>query len=113
MTFARLTFRLSPDADTNGTSLEGYVSVVPAKVVEVFAGGREADSYKVSRSWAFESSVGDVFTLYEYKQTSLYDTRNPSPDRFWGQRRAVLLHIGGRDDRHIDEFKAWLAQKLG
>lgn len=59
---------------------------------------------KVSREWVFTD--GDyVFSVYDYKKTSLYDNDLPEPVVFWGSD--TIAHISvGREER-IDDQLEW------
>ena len=73
--------------------------------------------------FVFATDAGDVFTVYDWKATSLYDdgleegeeSASPTPEEFWGNWNPETLHIGGRgaDNRGganpaAAAFKAWL-----
>lgn len=88
-------FKVDPNADINGTSLKGYVTANYAKLVELFGESRDSDEYKVSGEWTFSDDEGNVFTLYDWKETSLYDSSLPSVAAFRQQDKAEF-HVGGR-----------------
>lgn len=91
-----------------GTHLQGYVEAPYAKLHALF-GEPSTDGYKVSSEWvlAFE---GHVYTVYDYKDTNLYDSDAMSVDEF----RALPSfnwHIGSSGDprRFIEALKAAVA----
>lgn len=104
MNVATFDFTLDNDANACGTSFHDVrVTVDPKKLLALFESA-EGDEYKVSRNWTFVK--GDmVFTLYDWKETSLYDEYNPSPRQYWAQDK-VTLHVG-----HLREHTA-KAQQL-
>lgn len=105
-------FTLNPDANVGGTSRIGEVSVAPAKLKAVFGPSESSDGYKVSGEYIFVDKKGTPFTVYDYKSTSLYDEDNPSPDAFWNATVPMEFSVGGNDRTKVNEFKAWLLDKL-
>ncbi len=63
---------VTPGVDVAGTHLVDEVQLPPAAVVRRFGPGEAGDGYKVSRRWVFRKGHL-VFTLYDWKSTSLYD----------------------------------------
>lgn len=97
-------------ADMNGTSLQGYVSASYASLVEAFGEPSEADGYKVSSEWSFEDpDTKEVFSLYDYKETALYDDDLPSVERF-RERELFDWHIGARGNGGVDTFASFIRQ---
>lgn len=100
----------------SGTSLQGYVDIAPAALVRVLGKPDEGDEYKVSGEYAFRNASGVVFTLYDWKSTTLYDTEAYNggvaltPEAFWAQNAAVPIHIGGasKNKAQLVEFIRWL-----
>src|SRR5438034_8774182 len=92
-------------ADVNGTYHIGKILVPPKRMVELFGPPREVDRYKVSGSYAFTDERGNVFTVYDWKVTSLYsdsidegeESLLPSPEEFWSCETPEELMIGGGD----------------
>lgn len=83
--------------DVSGTSFHGVtVTVDPVKLIEFIGDSSVSDDYKISKRWSFVSKkTGAVFTLYDWKETSLYDMSGPSPTFLWyGGRKQINLHIG-------------------
>ncbi len=87
-------FKLDHNANCSGTSFHMVeVTVNPKLLIEgLGASGTSYDDYKSSKEWTFTRGQ-DVFTLYDWKETSNYDEGLPSPARFWAQNK-VTLHIG-------------------
>jgi hypothetical protein len=104
-------FTLDPKGDTSHTSWADDFEVAPAAVVRAFGGPpRRGDAYKISGLYPF---VGDdrVFTLYDWKSTSLWDQDLPSALAFWNCRSTEVLSIGSDAD-DIAEFRSWLLRRL-
>ena len=109
----KIMFKLNHNASTNFTHLQGYVKLNPAQVVTKFGAPRgESCDGKVSGEYTFESDEGQVFTLYEWKSTTLYDRElGCTPNQFWSLDAPVQLHVGGRVN--ADRFIQWLQGELG
>ena len=86
-----------------GGSLQGYATVSPAKLVEIFGKPSEADGYKVSGQYTFVNpDNGEAFTVYDWKSTNLYDdSEDPSPEEFWASTVPYDFHIGGSGNTDI------------
>ena len=91
-------FQVNPKADTNGTSLQGYFNCSYKVLEAIFGEPVKSDEYKVSTEWVFEDvETGDVYTLYDWKETNLYSPNYPSVDEF-RSLKSYEWHIGGYDD---------------
>jgi hypothetical protein len=106
-----VTFRVNSDADSCGTSLQGYIEGNYQKMVELFGEPIESDGYKVSSEWIFESETGDVVTVYDWKSTNLYDEDLPSIEEF---RRfsQCTFHLGSNSSTVVNQFKIWFMNQL-
>lgn len=105
-------FEINNDAVPAGTSLRGYFAAAYKDLVAVFGPPLgESDGYKVSSEWKFVGPNGAVVTLYDYKETDLYDSDLPSVEEF----RALPnyeWHIGAEERGTADEFCGFLGEKL-
>lgn len=88
--------RFIPSAEYGSGSLVGYITCSYADLVKTFGepnGG--TDGYKVSTEWIVrDTELGHTLCIYEYKETSLYNSSNPTVEEF----RALpsyQWHIGG------------------
>jgi len=98
-----------PTKNHPGGSRIGYITLSYAELVQLFGEPGFDDGYKVSSEWAI---VGPrvYCTIYDYKETNLYDDDLPSVDEF----RALPSyewHIGGSCD--IPRFARWISEQLG
>lgn len=102
-------FKLNNNADVNGTSLIGHVILNYQSIVKHFGPPIESDEYKVSGEWVFEDDKGNVFTLYDWKSTDLYDTGLPTVSQFRLQDSAEF-NIGGHYNNKKDAelFIRWI-----
>jgi hypothetical protein len=113
-------FKLDPEADTNGTHGQGEITIPPKRMVDVFGPPGDCDGYKVSGKYVFTDQAGNVFTVYDWKATTLFDggqeegeeSALPTPEEFWGNWNPDVLHIGGRETGDLDAFKRWLAEQI-
>ena len=105
-------FKLNQDANINGTCRQSEIMVAPARLIEVFGQPVPCDGYKVSGEYIFEGPDGQVFTLYDWKCTTLYDPYyGVTPQDFWSQTIKRDFNIGGRG--YAGDFVGWLKNKLG
>jgi hypothetical protein len=111
------TFTLTPDADIDRTHKIGQIVLVARQLVDRFGPPGEADGYKVSGEYRFEDSQGRVYTVYDWKETTLFDDgveegdelSAPTPEEFWGNENPATFQIGGRADNDVEAFKNWLS----
>ena len=105
---------LTGPENTDCTHLVDEVQLCPASVVRRFGPGRECDGYKVSRRWVFRKSVL-IFTLYDWKSTSLYDAELWTPAQLWASPWPWDLHVGSKapaTQADVAEFIAYLCRAL-
>jgi len=104
-------YKLNPKVDTSGTDGLTLFEFPPVGLVELFGEVCDSDGCKVSRKHVFTSDRGDVFTVYDWKQTTLYRGESsgaPTPEEFWRSRELKLLRIGGRIGSNPRPFLKWL-----
>ncbi len=102
-------------ADGQGAAWAGDVDVAPAFLVAQFGAPAEGDGLRVSGLFTFRGTDGSVFTIHDYKQTTLWapDEGLPTPEAFWRSARPAELSLGSRRDARDPEvlrFKAWLLE---
>jgi hypothetical protein len=61
----------------------------------LFGEPTSADEYKVSTEWRLKDENGQVFAVYDWKETNLYGDGLPSPEKFREENRLMDWHIGG------------------
>lgn len=106
-------FKVSKEADPTGTSLQGYFTTSFSKLAEALGPPlEESDGYKVSTEWDLISKDGVTVTLYDYKETSLYDSSYPSVDAFRSLPK-YDWHIGAQNKAHADALIKWLEVNVG
>jgi hypothetical protein len=66
---------------------------------------------KVSTEWIVENKKGEICTIYDYKETSLYSEGMMSPEDFRGLP-SYCWHIGAHSKGAADELIAWLHSQL-
>lgn len=87
----------------------GEIMVAPSDLVLAFGKPGDSDEYKVSGEWTFHDKQNDiVFTLYDWKCTSLYESGYPSPEELWATTTPVYINIGGDHKGNVEEFKAMI-----
>ena len=99
---------------TSGLSCD--IIVTPIKLVDVFGQPDCGDGHKVSGEYVFKSKQGDIFTVYDWKATTLYDAEAVMrPSELWVNNKPFPFHVGSnlRDgDPGVAEFRAWINGKL-
>ena len=106
------TFTPTSDADTTGIGGMDEIEVPPARVVEVFGTPpSRGDEYKTSGEYIFRDEAGRVFTLSDWKATSLWDPSFPTPEQYWARTEPDELTISAVGD-DVTAFKQWLLARL-
>ncbi len=83
--------------NSNGTSLRGHFICSYQDLVRVFGEPNcEGDEYKVSTEWVISDIEGNVWTIYDYKMTDLYDDNTMTVEEFRNLPE-YEWHIGGHD----------------
>ena len=94
-----------------GTCLQDHVTLLPKSIVSKFGDPEESDGYKVSGEYMFKrKETGDVYSLYDWKNTSLYDLDLIEPSEFWNSTEEYNFHIGSSRNRGIKSFKRWIIE---
>lgn len=88
-------------------SLIGYYTTSYRKLVDMFGPPSDGDGYKVSTEWIVTYN-DSTYTIYDYKDTDLYDEFLPSVEEF-RSKCYYKWHIGGCEEP--DEFIAYLNNK--
>ncbi len=97
--------------DTYGLSHKTDVQLIPSQLIETFGNPLTSDEYKVSGEYVFKNKKdGAVFTLYDWKYTSLYDSSALTPDEFWKLKTPVWFNIGGK--YYPGNFEAWIKKQI-
>jgi len=104
-------FRLNQDADINGSHRQSEVYASPARLIEKFGEPIESDGYKVSGEYIFDNDEGEVFTLYDWKATTLYcPDYGVTPSDFWARTIPVQFNVGGKTNAL--DFVQWLSGEV-
>jgi hypothetical protein len=104
-------FKVDQSVVAGGTSLLGETKLPPAFMVKRFGKHDGGDSLSSSGGWTFVGSSGEVFTVYEWRCTTLSNCRgsgSPTVREFWSSWEPVKLHIGGIPDTDWELFRRWL-----
>jgi hypothetical protein len=114
-------FHLAPEADISDTALVDSVSLPPAFLVARFGPPSAVDRYKISGRYKFTDDRRHVFTLYDWKSTTLYlgcESDAPTPDDFWAEDEPREFNIGGSGEENDDglnlpalAFREWLLEQ--
>lgn len=109
-------FKENSDANADGTSFRINFTAAPCLVTKTFGISLGGDEFKVSHEWIFQA-IDDpsvVFTLYSWKNTSLYDLGYQSPNNFIISEYPYAWHIGATDNntKYLIDFTMWLNKEL-
>jgi len=85
-------FHYDKTEDYNGTSFQGYLTITFKELVEELGEPHVFHGDKTTVEWAFKTSYGAVFTIYDYKNEV-----TPTGRYAW--------HVGGRDERALEAVK--------
>jgi len=101
-------FKVNSDADAGGTSFHSNeIKATTKQLIKTFGPDHGGDDFKVSHEWIFEDDQGNVFTLYAWKDTNLYDS-DYGPVNFDSIRS---WHVGSKG-KGEGEFVDWIEKKL-
>lgn len=107
-------FILALNAAVAGTHWVDDIDLSPRFLREWFGEPRPCDHYKVSGEYRFVTRKGEVFTLHDWKVTTLYhgpDSDVPTPEQFWASDEPVTFSVGGHGedgDGSADVLIEWL-----
>jgi hypothetical protein len=109
-------FKVVKNANVNGTSLIGeycasYTALRAVLGVPETSTNRNCGDGKVSTEWYLKDNLGNVYTIYDWKETNLYSEDLPSVRKF-RQRPVYDWHIGGRNRDHLSALTMWLRDKI-
>jgi hypothetical protein len=104
-------FALAPEANAGGTSFKDSIHVAPQALIAAFGEPVKSDGYKVSGEYVFRNDEGEVFTVYDWKMTTLYDGENTlRPHDLWDLESPIEFHIGGKTG--AGAFIEWLKRRV-
>lgn len=106
-------FRHRRDIDIAGTALLTEVELTPRYLGLSYGPPGPGGGNRVSGIYTFVSDAGEVFTVYDYKSTSLWDPQGglPEPEVFWSSSDATTLSVGGHSGSDYLAFVQWLRDK--
>lgn len=93
-----------------GTSLIGYMTASYKDLHRVLGPPNVEAGDKVSTEWAVKYK-GYAFTIYDYKETNIYDRSLPSVRKF-RSLPSYEWHIGGHGTLGLEEFKRAILEAI-
>lgn len=108
-------FTLSKDWNLlYGTSRVDMIPLVYKDIENAFGPPQEGSENKISGEWLFTNEeTGAVFTLYDWKSTSLYDDDLPSVEEFRESESQAIFNIGGhKRGSDLSSFKSFLLNRI-
>lgn len=101
---APLTWEVNHNANQHMTSLQGSFTTSYKKLKALLGEPvDEADGYKVSTQWTLVSPKGEVATIYDWKETNLYDPDYQSVEEL-RSHPSVEWHIGAHTKSVANEL---------
>lgn len=97
------------DFETAGTFFQAHFRATYTELSNLLGLPIGSDGYKVSTQWAVKY-YGQLFTIYDYKDTNLYDESYPSVQRFRNQKDPIYWNVGGTES--AEGFLYYLAGRL-
>jgi hypothetical protein len=102
-------------ADTEGLYLVADVDLIPRFLVSTFGEPGMGDGVRVSGEYVFTSENCEVFTVHDYKSTTLWDSDPseglPTPEEFWSSSHKEEMSLGSKDGHDYRSFLNWLLEK--
>ena len=100
-----MNFKSATGLDSEGTSLQGYITTTRAALIETFGNPvfaiDEADPWeKVTTEWIIKFENGIVATIYDWKR---YEEGAPALNEIYD------WHIGGNNDLAVSQVRSVLA----
>ena len=110
-------FTLTPQASTAETTQRGSLRIAPRDLVERFGPPLPASGdRKVSGSYTFTDTQGNVATVYDWKATALYDgrpeTNLPTVTTFWASTASTEFCVAARGLVDFRAFARWLEARI-
>jgi hypothetical protein len=107
-------FSRDESISSGGAYWADRVDVAPVFLAGEFGAPAAGDGIRVSGQYTFRSETGIVFTVHDYKATTLWATDEdlPTPEAFWQLHAAQEFSIGSRG---VDAkaFREWLLKRDG
>jgi hypothetical protein len=105
-----IVYKLDLNADVNLTTCKAEFKATFPQMIEKFGEGYKG-GYKTSMEWSFIDDNDEVFTVYDWKSTSLYADNYPAPEVLWGSDELYGFHVGARGC--ANDFIDWISSVLG
>ena len=107
-------FKLDPYARIIETGSITKILLPPKFFLDHFGNPISDDNYKVSGQYIFTNEKDDLFVVYDWKATTLYQGKDSgawTPEEFWGSYCINDFHIGGRSNANPKDFIKWLVDE--
>jgi hypothetical protein len=107
-------YRFVPEPDLNDVrvSFSGRITLHYKDLVDTFGPPSKADGCKISGIWVWVDDKGAAYTVYDYKQTDLYDSTLPSVATFRTEHQPHTWHIGAPAYGNVSAFQDWLQEQI-
>tara|TARA_R100001510_G_C7570228_1_gene146905 strand:- start:156 stop:500 length:345 start_codon:yes stop_codon:yes gene_type:complete len=99
----------------DGSSLIGYVDLIPMSLVRKFGEPSWSGNGKSSGEYIFRSTNNEdiIIVLYEWKWTKYYDDENPyTVKQFWKHCYPIKFNVAGFKKHHLIDFEQWIKRAV-
>ena len=106
-------FKITNDTDTNfgGTYQVALIKANFKDLENLFGPAHEDDNHKVSGVWYFVDDDNNIITVYDWKQTTLYDASRYTIEQFRNLEVAEFS-VGSNSNETANLFNEWLQPQL-
>lgn len=107
-------YQLEKNADPSGTSFQEVIMLDYEIMADIFGESEYGPDDRTSAEWIFKcSETGDIFTVYDYKQTNIAGCNPGLPSiEYFRSCGEVPYHIGSKPEADVCDFVNWLSNKL-
>jgi len=102
-----MAFRIDREITTRGTRLQTYIAVPFERLLARFGEPRAGDGVNTIHQWVFSDDGGNVFTIYDWKATTMVDRNKLAPGKL-RELAEFRWNIGSSPGLSADWFKQWL-----
>jgi Ca2+-binding EF-hand superfamily protein len=104
-------YKLDREAPTKGVRLQSYLEMPFERLVARFGEPRCGDGVSTLNQWVFSDASGNVYSVYDWKATTMWDRSLVSPARF-RELPVYRWHIGAYNRAPWEPFKSWIFNEV-
>merc|ERR1712216_949438 len=104
-------YKLDREAPTKGVRLQSYLEMPFDCLLARFGEPRCGDGVTTLNQWVFSDASGNVYSVYDWKATTMFDRSLVSPARF-RELPVYRWHIGTYNGVPWQPFKSWIFNEV-